>query len=449
MRGLVGDTPLGNIEGGYERDELDFELQPLMGSNTAVDDRSQKNRTMAVSGLTASLLCAAVWTATGSTRLATLALIPALAVALLTTVVGARPALIAACLCVAPPGLIGENYGWVAAVAVAFMWIAVVTTPVETTVIFPVVPLLVAVAAAALLIASVAANEPETKRAISITAILYLGAAAVTLELARRPALARSALRALTLIIAATCASFIASAFIGFAGTRDVLLPFRDISFAPPFTFFTDNKDYLPVPRFNVISGEPGLGAVYLVIAATCSILLERGRRRAILLALIGTGVVVNQSTGLLFAIVAMIGAIGFVAIARKIAVLAAIVVAVAAVPVVRFVVSALIDHKEQRYPISVTVRGFSGQEADTSISLSALWAHNPIIVVPLVALLGYLLFVTVRRPVQFGAVAAVTTVAWFAQPLQYHPGVWVMLAATVIATVPGRKIQLTTALPP
>jgi len=256
----------------------------------------------------------------------------------------------------------------------------------------------------------------------------------VARELSKRPSLARDGLRTMTLLVALACASYILSAVVGFAGTREFDLPFRTVSLAPPATLIGQNgSDYLGGPRFLLLSGEPGLGAVFLLVAIASASILERGRRRVALLTLLGGGVIVAQSTGLLFALVAMACVSVFVVVTRQVALIAATVMALAVMPALQLLTTQLINRKEQTNPLSLIDRGLAGKTADSSISLSATWAHAPLLVVPLVALLAYLAFLCFRRPIELGLVAAIAVIAWYAQPLQYHPGIWLMLFSVVL----------------
>lgn len=385
--------------------------------------------------LFASALCTATWAATNSATMAAVALVGVLLAAAWASLVGTRPALVAGCFSIVPPGLLGENYGKVGVLALGVLWLALWSAPAEQPAVFPFVPALIGGEAVAFLVSSLTAGNAATAHVQIVVAVMYGAAALIAYELSKRPSLGRDALRAVTMLVAFTCASYALSVALGFAGTRGITLPFRTLSFSPPFTLTGGNAaNYLSTPRFLVIGGEPGLGGVFLVVAIASSLILERGRRRIALLGLLAIGVVAVQSTGELIALIAMALASAFVLITRRVALLVATAVALVAIPAGLALANWLVDFKERTAPQSVIDRGLAGTDAAQGISLSALWSQSPILVIPIVALLAYLAFLSVRRPEQFGLVAALAVIAWFAQPLQYHAGVWLLLFAVLLA---------------
>jgi len=378
--------------------------------------------------VSAATLAAAAWLA-GSPRLAILSVLAVIAASIWMSYVGARPALVATCLVVAPPGLLGENYGKIGFVALALLLLCVWTAPAEREALFQLTPVLIFAEAPAFAFAAERAGDPAVHHTEVVVAALYALAAVVAFQLSKRPALARDALRALTLLVAFTCLSYGVSVLTGFAGAHEIALHYRTVTFAPPLTLTGGNAaNYLSTPRFLTLGSEPGLGGVFLLVAIAATLILERGRRRVALLSALAVGVVGAQSTGILIALMAMTCAAAFVLITKRVAFFVATAVLFAAAPVALAITNQLVARKERIAPLSITDRGLAGSTGNSEISLSTAWSHTPVLVVPLLALLAYLALRSIRDPVQLGLVAAVSVTAWFAQPLQYHPGVWLLM---------------------
>jgi hypothetical protein len=404
------------------------------------------NARIASTCVLAATLAAAAWVA-GSPRLAILSLFGVIAASIWMSYVGARPALVAACLVVAPPGLLGENYGRIGFVALALLLLCVWSAPAERGPLFQLAPVLIFGEALAFAFAAETAGDPAVRHTQVAVAALYALAAVVAFQLSKRPSLARDALRALTLLVAFTCVSYGVSVLTGFVGAHEIALHYRTVTFAPPLTLTGGNAaNYLSTPRFLTLGSEPGLGGVFLLIASAATLVLERGRRRIVLLSALAVGVVGAQSTGVLIALGAMVCAAAFVVVTKRVAFIVATALLAAALPVALAITNQLVARKERIAPLSITDRGLAGSAGGSGISLSAAWSHTPALVVPLVALLGYFAIRSIRDPVQLGLVAAVSVTAWFAQPLQYHPGVWLMmllvLAAPYWATEPAPQTQ-------
>jgi hypothetical protein len=405
-------------------------------------DRSERDlqAALAAACLAASALCVVAWVTTRSPSLAAVSLTGVLLAGAWASLVGARPAVIAASLCVAPPGIIGENYGELALLAFAVMWLAVWSAPAERAPAFPLVPVLIGGEALAF-VASSPAAPAASAHVRFVIAMLYGAAAIVAYELAKRPTLARDSMRALTMLISVLCASYLLSVAVGFAGSHHLQLPFRTATLAPPATLVGGSAaNYLSTPRFLVLSGEPGLGGIYLLVATGGALMLERGRRRVLLLALLGAGCAAAQSTGLIIGLMAMACAVAFVFVTRRVAVIAAVAAMFVLLPSALAVSNLLVERKEGFAPLSVTDRGLTGGDATGAISLSGAWPYDPIIVVPLVVLLAYVAYLCVREPVPLGLVVGVAVIAWFAQPFHYHPGVWVMLFLAALLAPLGER---------
>jgi hypothetical protein len=190
------------------------------------------------------------------------------------------------------------------------------------------------------------------------------------------------------------------------------------------------------------LAGEPGLGALFIVIALWCALAFWRGGRRLALLALLATGVVATQSIGLVFGLVAFAVGATLVEVTRRLTLGVSVVLALVLIPVTARVGNFLIASKEADNPESLTDRGLplTGLRltaSDADISLVATLSHHAVLAIPLIALIGYLAFRVVRDPLSLGLVFAVASIALYAQPLQWHPGVWFLVAAALTIAAP------------
>lgn len=395
--------------------------------------------------LLASVMCVVAFTITQSQPIAFAALAVTLAGAATVVAVGIRPAGIAACLILAPPGLAGENYGVVGVGALAVLWLLLRTAPAERPGAFPFVPILLAAEAGALVYAATfSSGTVGDQRALVAVAILYAVAALVAHEVSQRPVLTRTSLRLFAVTIALTCASYVASWATGFLGMRPIELPYRSVMFAPPASLVTiHTNDYLGTPRFLSLSGEPGLGALFLLVALAFVVTYERRWTRRILLSLLLVGIAAAQSAGLLLAFFAMTGAAAALFVARRVAVLAATAVVLGLIPVAIESAARLIEIKGRTNPLSIADRGLAGSSADSAISLSAAWSQAPSVVIPLVALLALFAWTSIQYPLQFGLVVGIAVISWYAQPVQFHPGLWILLFAVCTASRTPRVVSL------
>src|ERR1035437_4600176 len=128
--------------------------------------------------LLAVTIAAAAWVA-GSPRLAMLSLVGVIAASVWASYVGARPALVAACLAIAPPGLLGENYGKIGFVALMLLLLCVWSAPTECDPMFDLLPVLIFGEAIAFVFAAATAGDPAVSHSSTVVAALYAVAALV------------------------------------------------------------------------------------------------------------------------------------------------------------------------------------------------------------------------------------------------------------------------------
>jgi hypothetical protein len=393
--------------------------------------------------ISSALVAAAVWRMTGSTSAAWVCLVAGAALGAWALEWGWRVTAITLSLCIVPPGVIGENSAEVATVASLALYLCLATTPVETRrFVRPtwVPPLLLIGESIAVVAGSLLAGFPPVRSSLSLLA-LYLLAGLSLYELNRRPSLVMKALRSLMWVIALACTSYVISYATGFVGGVVIELQYRNLTFYPPATFTLPSGGFLPgFPRLVVLSGEPGLAAIFILIAIWCAFKFERGRRRALLVGLLASGALFSQSTGLVFALMIFALAAALVEVTRRLTLGVSIVVAFGLIPVMRWLTDVLLAEKRSHDPASLLDRGFNikGFQADLArgdISLLATLDHFWQ-VLPLLCLLAFLAFSTIRNPAALGLVLAVASIALYAQPLQWHPGAWLLLSAAVaIAT--------------
>jgi hypothetical protein len=342
--------------------------------------------------------------------------------------------------------MLGESSAFVAVGAAAALYAAIATAPAQVvrSRSSSVVPALLIAEALAFAGSSMALSFPAV-RIGSALFVLYFIVALALYEAYLRPALIASALRCLTWLVGIACASYVVSWAVGFMGAVDTSSQYRDVIVYPPATVTQPSGGFLTeygFPRLLVLAGEPGLGALFIVIALWCALAFWRGGRRLALLALLATGVVATQSIGLVFGLVAFAVGATLVEVTRRLTLGVSVVLALVLIPVTARVGNFLIASKEADNPESLTDRGLplTGLRltaSDADISLVATLSHHAVLAIPLIALIGYLAFRVVRDPLSLGLVFAVASIALYAQPLQWHPGVWFLVAAALTIAAP------------
>jgi hypothetical protein len=351
-----------------------------------------------------------------------------------------RVASIAVALCIVPPGVIGENSASISVAAALLLYLLIVTVPVETSLSGTVVQLsalLLVAEALAFLLGTALAGYPAFRTSASLLALYTLIGASVY-EAARRPRLLIHAIRCLTWLVALACASYAISYAAGFAGGTTLHLKYRTIEFAPPLTVTQPSGGYLPgFPRLLVFGGEPGLGGIFVLVAMWGALRFERARQRLGLLVVLGAGVLFTQSTGLVFALVAFALGFALVNVTKRLTLAITFVLALGLIPLLESLIGFLIRVKQTANPSSLADRGFGvtgfhGGQTTGDISLVATLAHHAWLAAPLLVLLAWLGLCAIRDPLSLGLVLGLGSIALYAQPLQWHPGVWFLLIVGV-----------------
>ena len=355
---------------------------------------------------------------------------------------GIRIAALGIFLCLIPPGVVGESSSRIT-LAVLLMSVAlVVTTAAERVPDVTLVALLGVVGAAFLVVGHTAQRHSFTP-----IAFIYFAIAVLVWQMSQRPELSRRALRFVAMLAVAECASYWVSYLIGFRGGPHIYwLKTRHLDIYPPFTLTAGSGGFWGGhPRLIMFSGEAGLGAVVLLVALAYVLKHERGRRRTLLAALLISGVAAGQSSGAVLGL----GVLAAVAVAahitRRLTLLPAGVAAGTALVGLSHVATGLVNAKLTENASSLSDRGLlvSGNFAG-DISLHATLIHHAAVALPVIGLLGYLAARTFRDPVGLGLVGAIAVIAWYAQPLQDHPGVLLLL----LLLLTGRDSLTTTAMP-
>jgi hypothetical protein len=359
-----------------------------------------------------------------------LAAVAAVAAVVMIRLAGARVAALGLALAAIPPGVIGESSSRLSLAALLAAFALVVATVPEVEADAAVVALLGACGVAFLMV-----GHTAHRHSFTTVALIYFAVAAVAWQISQRPTLAQRVLRFFTLVVAAECASYWISYLIGFRGGPHIYhLKTRHVDVYPPFTLTSGSGGFWGShPRLIVFSGEGGLGAVALLVALAYVLKNETGRKRTLLAALLVSGIVAGQSSGAVLALGVLAIVAAAVSMTRTFTLLpAAIAAGVAVLALSRFATD-LLHAKLHDNIASLADRGlltpgsFAGD-----ISLHATLSHHAAVAVPVIALLGYLAVRTFRDPVGLGLVAAVAVIAWYAQPLQDHPGVWLLLLLAV-----------------
>jgi hypothetical protein len=351
------------------------------------------------------------------------------AAAFLRLVGAARPAVLAVVLCIVPPGVLGETSSRTALAALAVAGVCLVTAPRERETGDHLLVVLLGLAG----VAYVASAQTDHLHSFTPIGLIYIGVAAVAWQMSLRPELTLRAVRAVALLAAAECASYWISLVLNFSvGPHTEWLKQRHIDIYLPVTLTGGSGGYWPsLPRLTVFAGEAGLGAVLLLVALACTLLHEDGRRRTVMAALLGSGLVFTQSSGALLALAVFAVIAMSTRISRNLTVLPAAAVAAACAVGLSRIATGLVHLKLATNAVSVTQRGLVGTGAFTGdISLHAAITHHPLVAVPVVLLFGCFAVRWIREPLKIGLLGAVAVIAWYAQPLQDHPGVWLLVAA-------------------
>lgn len=361
-----------------------------------------------------------------------------LALAIAGTRLGAQRLALGMAMLMIPPGLVGETSSYLSVAAFAVIGFVVARTPGDEDVEpWRALRVLLVVAAAAFVYAGIALNQ----RSYVAIGVLYVAAMLVVRQFEPRVEMAEQAARAVVALVVAECVSYWISLLAGFPfGAHDFALKGRHVDVYAPLTFTSGSHGYWPsIPRFSLFSGEPGLAGVVLLIAAAYAVVLYAGRKRLVLLALLGSGVAFTQSSGAVLAAAVFVVVACAVHLTRRLTPLPAAILSAAPVFAVSKLATGLIHAKLADNATSVNDRGLLGGSFTGDISLRAMLSHHAYLALPMIALLLAYAIRAGRDPLMLGLIAAVALVAWSAQPLHDHPGVWVLVGVLAVS-VKGKR---------
>jgi hypothetical protein len=342
--------------------------------------------------------------------------------------VGARTAVLALGVCFVPPGVIGEASSLVSIALLLVITAVLLNAPRERT--EGELPLALILA----LIGIAFVMTGHASRSYTAIGAIYIAAAVVAWQFSLRPSLSRRVISIVATLAAAECASYWVSYVTGFrGGPHLVALKTRQVGIYPPFTVTAGHQGFWsPHPRLAMFSGEAGLGAIVLLAGLAYTLKYEEGRKRFILATLLASGVFAGQSSAAAIAACVLVAIAVCVNLTRKLTLLAAAIFGAAAVALIVRLSTHFVHAKLAANSASVADRGllipgnFAGD-----ISLHAAFVNHPTIAVPVIALLAYLAWRSLRDPFGLGLIAAIAVIAWYAQPLQDHPGVWLLALLT------------------
>jgi hypothetical protein len=390
----------------------------------------------------AAALGIGAWGLSGNPLLGLVGLLAGVGFWLWASVSGIAVAATVVALLTVPPGVLGENSGPLAVAGLVVVAVSYLTRPREragTDAWFAVVVAALLAAQGVGVVASALGVATTDGLRFALTQLpLWFLAAAVVLLAYRRPGFTRRVLHDLTIAVAVmACSYWVSLVVLRGAGTVELQLPHRTVWVAPPVTLTAASGGYLPdLPRWAVVSGEPGLGGVYVLLAIATAMLLFRGRMRLVLLLALFSGVVATQSAGLLLAVAAGFAAWAALHAIRWLSPAALGLIVLAAVVGLRLLVALVLENKQGTNLASILDRGLGpdlvpgapslGGVTDT-INLVAAAQLQPLTAVALFALLLVFLLRSLPSPVLTGYVAALAATALFAQPLQLQVGVWLM----------------------
>jgi hypothetical protein len=362
---------------------------------------------------------------------------------------GWRSAALAVCLCVIPPGVIAEGWGWLTLPAYALICLVVASAPKELPA--PVrgarFVVLVLLAEGACWAAAVALGQDiltpgySPARSALIRVAVYSSAGLSLYLVSTRPRMTVKALRATTWLVTCSCFWYLVALVTGFGGPQ-LSLPFRLLVVYAPGAFTHGLGGIWRIPRFSAFSGEPGLAVVVLLVALWSALRFERGIARLLMSALLIAGIAFTQSAGAIIALAAVAVGAGMVSLARRTNLALAVPVTAGLIWALRDFTLKVLLLKEGVTPSSLASRGIQvsqsaaglAQTSRVSISLVAALRHgSPLVALPLFVLIGYLIVITSRRPLSLGLVLGIGVTGLFAQPLQYYAGIWMLLAACVL----------------
>lgn len=265
-----------------------------------------------------------------------------------------------------------------------------------------------------------------------------------------RPQFALDALTGMTWTLGLFCVSFILTWALGQFNGLGLQLPTgnRTLQLDLPFTVSAGGAPFLPgTRRMSSLTGEPGLLALYIapLLAVAFAKGASRSRRTWTAIVVLASAVF-SQSVATVLAIAAALS-VGVILVLwkRRAYVRTTLIIAVAAVLAPAGVTAAL-GEKATVAAASFTDRGLAnlGQGSAAmygNINLLVMFSNDLVLALTMIVglLCGFAL--ACRSLGGFVAFFAFAIVAAVAQPVQWHPGGWLLIALTSSAIVNSKKL--------
>lgn len=276
--------------------------------------------------------------------------------------------------------------------------------------------------------------------------------AVVALLALSRPQFAFDALTGITWTLGLFCASFVVTWALGQFNGLALQLPTgnRTLQLDLPFTVSAAGAPFLPgTRRMSPLTGEPGLLALF--IAPLLAIVFAKGAsrsRRTWTTVIVLASAVFSQSVATIFAVAAAL-AVGVIAVLwkRRAYIRTVLIVGVGAA-LAPTAITAALGEKATVAAASFTDRGLANLGEGSAamygnINLLVMFSNDLILALTMLA--GLICGFAIARRTLGGFVAflAFAVVAAVAQPTQWHPGGWLLIALASIYALDARERAL------
>lgn len=288
-----------------------------------------------------------------------------------------------------------------------------------------------------------------------VAVVFAVGAFVAWLSLSR-PRFAIDALWGLTWILGLFCASFVITSLMGDIGASAIPFPVggRTLSLNFPFTVTAGGEPFIPgTRRLSPMVGEPGLLGLFLAPLIALIFARKISGRRRVAVALITTlATTFSQSAANVLAVgfALALGTVVVLWLHRRFLVAVALT-ATAAVIVPIAAISAL-GEKATVAAASFTDRGIADLGSGSAamygnINLLITMRNDPLLAILLIAGIACGLLLAVKTLGGTLSVVAFAIIAIVAQPTQWHPGGWLLVALAVIAAKALQRAPMTLGL--
>jgi hypothetical protein len=280
-----------------------------------------------------------------------------------------------------------------------------------------------------------------------VAAIFGIAAIVASLALSR-PQFALDALTGITWTLGLFCASFMVTWSLGQFNGLGLQLPTgtRTLQVDLPFTVSAAGAPFLPgTRRMSPMTGEPGLLALF--IAPLLAVVFAKGAsrsRRTWTAVILLAAAVFSQSVATIFA-VAVALAVGVIAVLwKRRAYVRTVLIVGIGMALAPSAITAALGEKASVAAASFTDRGLANLGEGSAAmygNINLLVMSSNDLVLFLVMLAGLLCGFAIARRTLGGFVAflAFAVVAAVAQPVQWHPGGWLLIACAAIFAVHAR----------